>query len=66
MSLTIQGTPGYSYRIESSTNLANVNAWQLLTNLTLVQPVELWLDTSVKALAPGNNGRHYRVSASPP
>lgn len=64
--LTIEGIPGYTYRIESSTNLAAVNAWELRTNLTLVQPVELWLDSSVKALAPGNNGRHYRVSVEQP
>ena len=65
-SLTIEGVTDHTYGIEFSTNLANVNAWQLLTNLTLVQPTELWLDTSVKVFGPENNGRNYRVSVSQP
>jgi hypothetical protein len=61
--ITIDGVPGYTYGIEFSTNLADVNAWNFVTNVTLLQPVELWIDTSVKALGPGNNGRYYRVTA---
>jgi hypothetical protein len=61
--ITIEGVPGYTYGIEFSTNLADLDAWQAITNVTLTQPVELWLDTSIKALAPGNNGRYYRVTA---
>jgi hypothetical protein len=61
--ITIEGVPGYTYGIEYSTNLADLDAWQAITNVTLTQPVELWLDTSIKALAPGNNGRYYRVTA---
>jgi hypothetical protein len=61
--ITIEGVPGYTYGIEYSTNLADVNAWNFVTNVTLLQPTELWLDTSIKALAPGNNGRYYRVTA---
>ena len=61
--ITIDGVPGYTYGIEYSTNLADLDGWYAITNVTLTQPVELWLDTSIKALAPGNNGRYYRVTA---
>ena len=59
--LTINGVVGYSYIIQSSTNLADVNAWITLTNLTLTQPVQLWLDTSVDASSPFNPLQFYRV-----
>lgn len=61
--ITIDGVAGFTYGIESSTNLADVNAWTLLTNVTLTQPVQLWIDTSVESRGPGNSGRHYRVTA---
>ena len=59
--LTINGVIGYSYLIQSSTNLANPNAWVTLTNLTLTQPVELWVDTSVDASSPFYSRYYYRV-----
>jgi hypothetical protein len=59
--LAINGVPGYSYVIQSSTNLTDTNAWVTLTNLTLTQPVELWVDTSVDASSPFNSGHYYRV-----
>jgi hypothetical protein len=59
--LTISGVPGYSYVIQSSPDLRNTNAWVTLTNLTLTQPVELWLDTSVDASSPFNSRYFYRV-----
>lgn len=59
--LTISGVVGYSYIIQSSTNMANTNAWVTLTNLTLTQPVELWVDTSVDASSPFNSKYFYRV-----
>jgi hypothetical protein len=61
--ITIDGVPGYTYGIECSTNLSDLNAWTSLTNVTLVQPVQLWIDTSVESRGPGNNGRYYRVTA---
>jgi hypothetical protein len=61
--ITIDGVPGYTYGIESSTNLSDLNAWVAITNVTLIQPVQLWIDTSVESRAPGNNGRFYRVTA---
>ena len=59
--LTISGVAGYSYIIQSSTNLTDTNAWNTLTNLTLTQPVQLWVDTNVDASAPFNSKYFYRV-----
>ena len=59
--LTINGVAGYSYIIQSSTNLADTNAWVTLTNLTLTQPVQLWVDTNVDATSPANSKYFYRV-----
>ena len=59
--LTIDGVIGYSYVIQSSTNLTDTNAWVTLTNLTLTQPVQLWVDTSVDASSPFNSRYFYRV-----
>jgi hypothetical protein len=58
-SITITGVPGYTYVIQYTTNLAVTNSWITLTNLTLQQPVELWVDTSTNALAVPH--RFYRV-----
>jgi hypothetical protein len=59
--LTISGVVGYSYIIQSSTNLADPNAWVTLTNLTLTQSVELWVDTSVDASSPFNSKTFYKI-----
>jgi hypothetical protein len=44
--VTIQGTVGYIYDIQSSTDLSDPNSWVTLTNLTLTAPVEIWNDDS--------------------
>jgi hypothetical protein len=59
--LTIDGVAGYSYVIQSSTNLRDTNAWVTLTNLTLTQRVELWVDTNVDASSPAASKYFYRV-----
>jgi len=56
--LLIQGTVGYSYIIQCSTNLADTNAWITLTNLTLSQPTQYWDDISVQW---NQSQRYYRV-----
>jgi hypothetical protein len=48
-SITITGVPGYIYVIQYTSDLAVTNSWITLTNLTLQQPVELWVDTSTNA-----------------
>ena len=42
----IQGTVGYHYTIQSTTDLSNTNSWNTLTNLTLTSPVQIWNDDS--------------------
>lgn len=57
--ITIHGTIGYNYGIEYATNLQNA-VWQYLTNVTLSQPTEIWVDTSVPAAERAR--RFYRVT----
>ena len=59
--LTISGVIGYSYIIQSSADLKDTNAWVTLTNLTLTQPVQLWVDTNVDASSPFNPKHFHRV-----
>ena len=59
--LTISGVVGYSYIIQSAANLTDTNGWGTLTNLTLTQPVQLWVDRSVDASSPFNPKYFYRV-----
>lgn len=56
--IVIQGTVGYSYLIQYSTNLSDTNAWTTLTNLTLSQPIQYYDDISDEAALPR---RFYRV-----
>ncbi len=44
--ITIHGAPGWTYAIQSTTNLSN-HSWSTITNLTVTQPVTLWQDGSV-------------------
>jgi hypothetical protein len=57
----IQGTVGYTYLIQYSTNLTDTNGWIDATNLTLQQPVEIWDDNSVDTHTTA--GRYYRIEA---
>jgi hypothetical protein len=59
--VTINGVVNYSYTIQSTTNLTETNAWVTLTNLTLTQPVQIWVDTSVDASSPFYSKYYYRV-----
>ncbi len=59
--LTISGVAGYSYIIQSSTDLANTNSWLTLTNLTLTLPTQLWIDSSVDASSPFNSKTFYKI-----
>ncbi len=59
--LVISGTVGYSFTVQSTTDLSNTNLWQNLGTLTLTQPVQLWFDTNNDASQPGNATHFYRV-----
>jgi hypothetical protein len=59
--LTISGVAGYSYIIQSSTDLAHTNSWLTQTNLILTSPEQLWIDTSVDASSPFNSKVFYKI-----
>ena len=59
--ITVTGTVGYVYSIQSTPSLSNTNGWITLTNLTLQQSPELWLDSSVNASSHANPKYFYRV-----
>ena len=60
-SVLINGVAGYTYTIQSTTNLANTNAWVTVTNLTLTEPIQLFVDTNIDASLPQNPHRFYQV-----
>jgi len=57
----VSGVVGYTYAIQASSDLTNTNGWTTVANLTLIQPVQLWVDTAVNALSPANPHKYYRV-----
>ena len=61
--VTIQGTAGFSYVIQYSTNLVDPNAWIDATNIFLQQPVQIWSDYGSDVRA--NPKRYYRIKAAP-
>lgn len=63
--LTIDGVAGNTYGIEYTTNVTDTASWITLTNLTLTQPVQLWVDTSADAMVGTVPHRSYRVVAVP-
>jgi len=63
--LTINGAAGDSYFIQRSADLTNTNNWKTLTSLTLTQPIEIWVDTSIDASSPFNNKYFYQLVPAP-
>ena len=59
--LLISGTVGYSFTIQSTTDLSNTNSWDTLSTVTLTQPTQFWFDTNQDASQPGNATHFYRV-----
>jgi hypothetical protein len=59
--LIISGVVGSNYVIQSTTNLNITNSWMTVANLTLLSPVELWVDTNTDASLPANPHRFYHV-----
>lgn len=57
----ITGVTGNSYIIQRTSNLANTNSWVTVANVTLTQPVQLWVDTNINAALPGNPRQFYSV-----
>jgi len=61
--LTITGTVGKTFNIQSTTDLADNNSWTTIASITLTQPVQLWVDTSVNVATSGK--RFYRIVSVP-
>ena len=59
--LTFNNVSGNSYVIQSSADLTNTNGWNTLTNLTVTQPVQLWVDTNANASSPFKSKTFYRI-----
>jgi hypothetical protein len=57
--VTVSGTVGYTYSIQSTTDLSNTNSWTTVATMTLILPVQLWVDTSGNTVT--NLHRFYRV-----
>ena len=57
----VSGVVGYTYAIQASADLRNTNGWTTLATMTLMQPIQLWVDFNVNALSPANPHRYYRV-----
>jgi hypothetical protein len=57
----IEGTVGYSYLIESTTDLSNTNSWMTETNFILTQPIQHWNDNNTDINHPNNPRKFYRV-----
>lgn len=62
--LTIEGTVGNTYGIQSSTNVTQGSVWTTITNLMLSRPTQLWIDAESNVTA-GNPQKFYRVIAVP-
>jgi type IV secretory pathway VirB9-like protein len=61
--LTITGAVGKNFGIQYGTSLGGTTNWTALTNITLTQPVQLWVDTNVNVNVTPR--RFYRVVAIP-
>lgn len=59
--VTISGVVGYTYSIQESSDLSVTNSWITLTNITLQQPTQLWIDTNADAGLFSNPHRFYQV-----
>ena len=63
--VVISGKVGYTYAIQTSTNLSNTNDWVTITNVTLRQLPQIWCDASSDTTKPANPKKFYRVYELP-
>lgn len=59
--VTISGVVGNNYIIQRTPNLGDTNSWVTTANVTLTQPVQLWVDTNINASLPANPQNYYQV-----
>jgi hypothetical protein len=63
--VTISGEVGYDYLIQSTTNLTDPSSWITITNVTLTEATQLWVDTNECVSIPTHVQRYYRVLPGP-
>jgi hypothetical protein len=63
--ITIDGVVGKRYGIQYATNIASTTLWTTVTNFALVQPIQMWVDTSAEAKSVNFPKRFYRVVPVP-
>jgi hypothetical protein len=63
--VTVSGVVGYTYIIQSNPDLTNTNGWTTVATLTLITPVQLWVDVNANAASPAYRQRFYRVLPGP-
>jgi Immunoglobulin domain/Concanavalin A-like lectin/glucanases superfamily len=63
--LMLEGTPGKTFGIQYATNLSPTTTWMTITQVTLMQPIQLWFDTADNIAHGTNPRRFYRVVAVP-
>ncbi len=61
--LSITGTVGKAFGIQSTTEISQTNSWTTLTNFTLTSPVQEWIDQTVDVTI--SPRRFYRVVPLP-
>ncbi len=59
--VTVSGVVGYTYLIQSTSDLSNTNSWVLEATLTLQVPIQLWVDIQANTTLPGSTQKFYRV-----
>jgi hypothetical protein len=62
--LTINGTAGQTVAIQYATNV-NSSIWTTITNVTLTQPSQLWIDTANNVSTGDHPQRFYRTLVVP-
>jgi hypothetical protein len=61
----IGGVVGNTYIVQSNPSLTNTNGWTTVATVTLVDPVQLWVDINVNTTSPTNQQHFYRVLPGP-
>ena len=63
--VTVDAVVGKTYGIQYTTTVSQTNSWLTLTNFTLTQPVQLWIDTEADTTSGKHPKRFYRVVPVP-
>jgi hypothetical protein len=59
--ISVNGIVGQNYVIESTADLSDPNSWVVMTNLTLTQAVNTWVDTNTDVSLPENSQQFYQI-----